>query len=152
MGEFLSKILNQLKEIFNKLDKTKKIIVGVVIAVVMISFTVLFSVSSDEPNSILFSDLPSQEFGLVTKKLDEMGFYFTTSGTTTIKVKPAQRELILTRLAQEDMIPKGIPGWKLFDISKWTETEQELDIKYMRALRDEVKRHIESLSNIEKAF
>ena len=49
------------------------------------------------------------------------------------------------------MIPKGIPGWKLFDMSKWTETDRELDVKYMRALRDEIKRHIESLNNIDKA-
>jgi flagellar M-ring protein FliF len=49
------------------------------------------------------------------------------------------------------MIPKGIPGWKLFDVSKWTETEKELNVKYMRALTDEVKKHIQSLRNIEKA-
>jgi flagellar M-ring protein FliF len=100
---------------------------------------------------VLFADLPSDEFGQVTKKLDEMGFHYTTSGTTTILVNPDQREIILTRLAQENMIPKGIPGWKLFDISKWTETDKELNVKYMRALRDEIKRHIQSLKNIEKA-
>ena len=64
---------------------------------------------------------------------------------------PTERELILTKLAQEKMIPKGIPGWKLFDMTKWTETERELDVKFMRSLRDEIKRHIESLENIEKA-
>lgn len=149
--EFFTRIFNQLKEIYSKLDTTKKIIIGVVTGVLVIAFIVLFSVSSQKANVVLFSDLPSDEFGQVTKKLEEMGFHYTTSGTTTILVNPDQREIILTRLAQENLIPKGIPGWKLFDISKWTETDKELNVKYMRALRDEIKRHIESLKNVEKA-
>ncbi|HOO73371.1 MAG TPA: flagellar basal-body MS-ring/collar protein FliF [Spirochaetota bacterium] len=151
MGEFFTKVLNQVKEIFSKLDTTKKIIIGAVTSAVVIAFIVLFSVSSGEPNVLLFSDLSSDDFGQVTKKLEEMGYYYDATGTANIMVKPEQREVILTRLAQEKMIPKGIPGWKLFDISKWTETDKELDVKYMRALRDEIKRHIESLKNIDKA-
>ncbi len=149
--EFLKKLQEQIKEIYGKLDSTKKIIIGVVTGVIIVSFVLLFSVSSGEPNIVLFSELPSNDFGQVTKKLEEMGYYYDTSGTTSILVKPHEREVILTRLAQENMIPRGIPGWKLFDISKWTETDRELDVKYMRALRGEVKRHVESLKNIDKA-
>ena len=151
MGEFISKLIAQVREIFSKLDRTKKIIIGTVAGVVFISFMVLFSVSSGEPYQVLFTDLPSNDFGMVTKKLEEMGFRYEAKGTTNIFVKPAERDIILTKLAQENMIPKGIPGWKLFDMSKWTETDRELDVKYMRALRDEIKKHIESLKNISKA-
>lgn len=151
MENYLTKIWGQIKEVYGKLDKTKRIIIISVIGVVFISFVVLLSVSSEKANVVLFSDLPSDDFGQVTKKLDEMGIRYSTTGTTSIFVSPDQREIVMTRLAQENMIPKGIPGWKLFDISKWTETDKELDVKYMRALRDEIKRHIESLKNIEKA-
>ncbi|MBP7738554.1 MAG: flagellar M-ring protein FliF [Spirochaetes bacterium] len=149
--EFLKKLFGQMKEIFNKLDRTKKIIIGVVTGVVVVAFIVLFSVSSGQPNVVLFSELSADDFGQVTKKLDEMGYHYQASGQTNIMVKPTDRELILTKLAQEKMIPKGIPGWKLFDMTKWTETERELDVKYMRAVRDEIKRHIESLASIDKA-
>jgi len=149
--DFFIKLYKQVKEIFLKLDTTKRIIIGAVAGGVVIAFVVLFSVSSGEPNVVLFSKLSADDFGQVTKKIEDMGYYYSVSGTTGILVKPHEREVILTRLAQEKMIPSGIPGWKLFDISKWTETEKELDIKYMRALRDEVRRHIESLKNIEKA-
>jgi len=151
MVEFFKKLLDQAKELFAKLDTTKKIIIGSVFGVVVVAFIVLFSISSGRPEVLLFSDLPADEFGRVTKKLEEMGHSYSTKGTTSVFVRPEKREVILTQLAQENMIPKGIPGWKLFDMSKWTETERELDVKYMRALRDEVKRHIESLKNIEKA-
>jgi flagellar M-ring protein FliF len=151
MMELFNRLLSQLKDIYGKLDKTKRIIIISVAVVLVVAFVVLFSVSSDKANVVLFSTLPADDFGQVTKKLDEMGFKYSTTGTTTIFVSPGQREIIMTRLAQENMIPKGIPGWKLFDLSKWTETDKEINIKYMRALRDEVKRHIESLKNIDKA-
>lgn len=151
MMEFLKKFLNQGKEIFSKLDRTKKIIIGVVTGVVVVAFAVLLTVSTSHPNVVLFSELSSEDFGQVTKKLEEMGYQYNTVGTTGVMVKPQERDLIMTRLAQEQMIPKGIPGWKLFDMTKWTETDRELDVKYMRALRDEIKRHIESLKNISKA-
>ncbi|MDX9818993.1 MAG: flagellar basal-body MS-ring/collar protein FliF, partial [Desulfococcus multivorans] len=151
MLEFFKKIFTQLTEIFGKLDTTKKVIIGVVTGTVVIAFIVLFSVSSGQPNVVLFSELTADDFGQVTKKMDEMGFRYETSGQTSIMVRPGDREVILTKLAQEQMIPRGIPGWKLFDMTKWTETERELDVKFMRSLRDEIKRHIESLENIEKA-
>ncbi len=151
MPELIKKLFEQVKEIYGKLDNTKKIIIGVVVGVVVIAFIVLFSVSSEHPRVILFADLSSNDFGQVTKKLEEMGYQYNTSGTTSIFVQQKDKDVIMTRLAQENLIPKGIPGWQLFDISKWTETDKELDVKYMRALRDEVKRHIESLKNIDKA-
>jgi flagellar M-ring protein FliF len=151
MGDFLTKLISQVREVFGKLDRTKRIIIGVVAGVVVVAFVLLFTVSGGQSDVVLFSDLSSNDFGTVTKKLEEMNYRYSTSGTTSIFVKPSEREIILTKLAQEDSIPKGIPGWKLFDISKWTETDREIDVKYMRALRDEVRRHIESLKNIDKA-
>lgn len=149
--DFLRNLITQLKDIYGKLDTTKRIVIGVVLGVVVIAFIVLFTVSSDQQRVVLFAELDSNDFGQVTKKLDEMGFRYATGGTTSIYVSPQEKEIIMTKLAQESMIPKGIPGWKLFDISKWTETDRELDVKYMRALRDEIKRHIESLTNIDRA-
>ena len=149
--EFLKKLLEQAKEIWGKLDTQKKIIIGSIGGVILIAFVVLFAVSADKPNVMLFTDLPTEEFGSVTKKLDELGIKYTTSGSNTVMVDSKMRELAMTKLAQENAIPKGVPGWKLFDMTKWTETDREIDVKFMRALRDELKRHIEALTPIEKA-
>ena len=151
MNELFNRIINQIKEIYGKLDRTKKIIIGVVIGVIIVSFAVLLSVSHTEPNALLFANLESNDFGQVTKKLEEMGFFYQTTGTTSIFVKPAERELIVTKLAQENILPKGRTGYELFDKSNWTETDKELDVKYMRALRGEIQKHIESLKNIDRA-
>ncbi len=151
MGTFFQKIAAQIKEVFSKLDNTKRIIIGVVTVVIIASFITLFAVSSSEPNIPLFSGLSANDFGQVTKKLDEMGIYYEVSGSSDILVRPEERVNIVTKLAQDDMLPKGIPGYQLFDVSKWTETDRELDIKYMRALRGEITKHLESLQNIDKA-
>jgi flagellar M-ring protein FliF len=149
--DFIKKLIEQGKAILSKLNTTQKIIVGSVAGAIIVAFIVLFAVSAEKPNVVLFTDLPSDELGQITKKLEEMGYKYNTSGSSTVYVDPKQREVIMTRLAQENSIPKGIPGWKLFDLTKWTETDREIDVKFMRALRDELKRHIESLKNIEKA-
>ncbi|HRX16362.1 MAG TPA: flagellar basal-body MS-ring/collar protein FliF [Spirochaetota bacterium] len=149
--DFVKQMVSQLKDVFDKLTTAKKAIVGAVCAVFVISFIALFSISSETPKSVLFTELSAADFGQVTKKLEELGYHYTTTGTTAIHVDPKDREIIMTRLAQEDMIPKGIPGWQLFDVSKWTETDREIDVKYMRALRGSIQKHIESLKPIEKA-
>jgi flagellar M-ring protein FliF len=149
--DFLKKLFERGKEIYSKLDTTKKIIIGSIAGVVLIAFVVLFAVSANKPNVVLFTELPTEEFGSVTKKLDELGIKYTTSGSNTVLVDAKFRETAMTKLAQENAIPKGVPGWKLFDMSKWTETDREIDVKFMRALRDELKRHIEALTPIDKA-
>ncbi len=149
--DFLKNLLRQIREVFNGLSMTKKIIVGVIALTVVIAFGVLFTVSGQDPKIVLFADLSADDFGQVTKKLEELSYEYSTSGTTSIFVNPDKREEILTKLAQEDMIPKGIPGWKLFDMTNWTETDRELDVKYMRALQGAIVSHIQSLEPVEKA-
>ncbi|MBP7901955.1 MAG: flagellar M-ring protein FliF [Spirochaetes bacterium] len=149
--ELLKKLALQAKEAFLKLSTAKKAIVAGVILALFVAFGIMISVSGSEQKVVLFAELESKEFGEVSKKLEEMGYKYSTTGTTGILVSPQERDIILTRLAQEDLIPKGVPGWQLFDMSKWTETDREIDVKYMRALTGELKRHLESLKNIEKA-
>ncbi|MFW5808768.1 MAG: flagellar basal-body MS-ring/collar protein FliF [Spirochaetota bacterium] len=149
--DYLKNLLSQAQEVFGKLSTAQKIIIGAVGAILVVSFVILFTFSSDTPRVVLFSDLSANDFGQVTKQLEDMGYRYSTTGTTTVLVEPDERDIIMTKLAQEDMIPKGIPGWQLFDVSKWTETDREIDVKFMRALRGAVKRHIESLEPIETA-
>ncbi|MBP8081982.1 MAG: flagellar M-ring protein FliF [Spirochaetes bacterium] len=149
--ELLKKLALQAKEAFLKLSTAKKAIVAGVVLALFVAFGIMISVSGSEQKVVLFAQLESKEFGEVSKKLEEMGYKYSTTGTTGILVSPQERDIILTRLAQEDLIPKGVPGWQLFDMSKWTETDREIDVKYMRALTGELKRHLESLKNIEKA-
>lgn len=142
MPEFLQKILDQTKELFQKLDTTKKAILGGVIAVVIASVIILANVSSQRNKVVLFQDLAAKDFSEVTKKLDALGYNYSGSGTSMITVDPDERQEIITKLAQENLIPAGVQGWELFDLEKFTETQFDKDIKKFRALKGAIEKSL----------
>ncbi|TGM01409.1 flagellar basal-body MS-ring/collar protein FliF [Leptospira jelokensis] len=151
MPEPLQKIIDNLKELFNKLDKTKKMILAGVLAVVVVAIIILSNVSSQRNRVVLFKDLDSKDFSEVTKKLDALGYSYGSSETSVITVDPEQRQEIVTKLAQENLIPAGVTGWELFDIEKFTETQFDKDIKKYRALKGAIEKSLNTLRPIEKA-
>ena len=151
MNELFSKMINRVKETSRKLDRTKKIIIGVVIGAAIVSFTVLLCVSHSEPDTLLFANLRQDDCDQVTKKLEEMGYYCKTNETTSIFVKPSERAVIVMKLAQEHLLPKGVGGFRLIDIPSWVDPKREFGAEYMRALCKEIQKHIESLKNIHRA-
>ncbi|TGK06281.1 flagellar basal body M-ring protein FliF [Leptospira fletcheri] len=152
MPEQLQKILNNIKEFFGSLDMTKKLILGGVALTVLVAIGLLATVSSQKNRIILFKDLTSKDFAEVTKKLDSMGYQYGTSDTSVISVDPEQRQEIITKLAQENLIPAGVQGWELFNVEKFTETQFDKDIKKYRALKGAIEQSLMTLRPVDKAF
>ncbi|MEM7182205.1 MAG: flagellar basal-body MS-ring/collar protein FliF [Spirochaetota bacterium] len=152
MPEQIQKMLNQIKELSSKLDKNKKIILGAVFGLVIVAIIVISSISLQKNYVVLFKDIQTKDFAEITKKMDAMGYDYDTSGTSTISVNPEQRQEIVTKLAQEDLIPAGVHGWELFDIEKFTETQFDKDIKKYRALKGAIEGSLQTLRPIDKAF
>jgi flagellar M-ring protein FliF len=152
MREQIQKLLNQLKELSGKLDKTKKMMLGGVVAVILIAVIALSSFSLQRNYSILFQDLQSKDFSEITKKLDALGYKYSSSDTSIISVDPEKRQEIITKLAQENLIPAGVQGWELFDVEKFTETQFDKDIKKYRALKGAIENSLKTLRPIDKAF
>ena len=140
MPESLQKVINQIKELFAKLDSTKKIILGSVFAIVVIAIIILSTFSLDKNAVILFKDLQQKDYGEITKKLDALGYKYSGSGDSIISVDPEKRQEIITKLAQENLIPVGVQGWELFDIEKFTETQFDKDVKKYRALKGAIEK------------
>jgi flagellar M-ring protein FliF len=151
MPESIAKFFTQFKELFGKLDSTKRIILGTVVGVIIIAVVVLSTLSTQKNGVVLFKDLPAKEFAEITKKLDAMGYSYSASDTSIISVDPDQRQEIITKLAQENLIPTGVQGWELFDIEKFTETQFDKDIKKYRALKGAIEKSLSTLRSIEKA-
>lgn len=152
MPEQIQKILNQLKELSGKLDKNKKLMLGGVVVVLLIAIIGLSSFSLQKNYVVLFQELQAKDFGEITKKLEAMGYKYSTSDTSVISVDPEKRQEIITRLAQDNLIPAGVQGWELFDIEKFTETQFDKDVKKYRALKGAIENSLKTLRSIEKAF
>jgi len=151
MAETLKKLQEQLKELFSKLDTTKKAILAAVFGIIVIVIIVLSSLSLKKNNVILFKDLQPKEYSEITKKLDALGYAYSSSDTSIISVDPDKRQEIITKLAQENLIPVGVQSWELFDIEKFTETQFDKDIKKYRALKGAIEKSLMTLNSIEKA-
>ncbi len=151
MPESIQNLLNQSKELFGKLDNTKKIILAGVIAAVIIGVIVLSSVSLEKNNVILFKDLQTKDFSEITKKLDALGYKYSSSDSSIVSVEADKRQEIITKLAQENLIPVGVQGWELFDMDKFTETQFDKDVKKYRALKGAIEKSLMTLKPIEKA-
>ena len=144
-------ILNQAKEFLNKLNLVQKIIIGGVASALITSLIIVGKVSSDKDMIVLSTDLETTEFASITSKLKELDFVFKTEGIHTVLVPPASKNEVLMALAQENLLPKGVPGYELFDLDNWSETQFEKDIKKQRALMGEISRTLETLRSIDKA-
>jgi len=151
MPEQLQRVLDQLKTLFSKLDNTKKIILGSVFGTIIVAVIILSSVSLQKNSVVLFKDLQPKDFSEITKKLDAMGYKYSASDTSIISVEPDKRQEIITKLAQENLIPAGVQGWELFDIEKFTETQFDKDIKKYRALKGAIEKSLMTLRSIDKA-
>jgi flagellar M-ring protein FliF len=152
MPEILQKILDQAKDLFQKLDTTKKAILGGVLAAIIVAVVVLANVSSTRNKVILFKDLSAKDYSEISKKLEAMGYNYSGSDTSIISVEPDFRQEIITKLAQENLIPAGVQGWELFDVEKFTETQFDKDIKKYRALKGAIEKSLMTLRPIDKAY
>ncbi len=144
-------IFEKIKEIFEKLSLVQKILTGSILVVVLVALIFIGSFSSKKNLVALGVNLEVKDFAAITTKLADTGHYFETSDAHTIYIKPPQKNEILMILAQENLLPKGIPGYELFDIDNWSETQFEKDIKKQRALMGEISRTLETLRSIKKA-
>lgn len=152
MPEQVQKILNNIREFFTTLDTTKKLILGGVALTVLIAIGILSTISLQKNRVVLFKDLTSKDFAEVTKKLDSLGYQYGSSDTSVITVDPEQRQEIVTKLAQENLIPAGVQGWELFNVDKFTETQFDKDIKKYRALKGAIEQSLMTLRSVDKAY
>ncbi len=144
-------VLSKLKNVWGKLNTTQKIIIFSSIAVVLIGFIFVVSMSTTETYSLLFKKpLSPEDYARITKKLEEWGVQFDTKDDKYILVKDESTSKYLRmKLGQEGILPQGIKGWELFDIEKFTTTDFERNVKLQRAIIGEIEKSLKMLDDIE---
>lgn len=151
MPEGLQQLLNKIKELWNKLDTTKKITLGIVIAIIVATFAFIGSYSKKPAMEVLYDNLSSSDYAAITKFLDASGYEWKGTGTSTIYVNGLKRQEIITKLAQENLIPAGVEGWELFNMSRWDETTFDKNVKLHRAIKGSLEQMLMTLDFIKSA-
>ncbi|MBW7859105.1 MAG: flagellar M-ring protein FliF, partial [Leptonema sp. (in: Bacteria)] len=150
MPEALSNLLGKITDFWGGLDTTKKIIFGAIVGVVLISFALMGSYSKKPAQELLYGDLSASDYSAITKQLEASGYEYSGSGTSTIYVDGLKRQEIVTKLAQENLIPAGVEGWQLFNMSRWDETTLDKDVKLHRAVKGSLEQMLMSLDYVKK--
>ena len=151
MLNILKSIVVQAQGIWNTLDSAKKIILAAILGGLVLAFASMAAFSTRAPRVLLYSDLSSDEYGKITKSLDAMGVSWSGSGTTSVFVDGKQRQAVITHLAQDNLIPAGVEGYEIFDMSRWDETTFDKNIKLHRAIKGSLEKMLMTLDFVKQA-
>jgi flagellar M-ring protein FliF len=151
MPEGLKNIFNKLVEVWNKLDTTKKITLGIVLAIVVGTFAFIGSYSKKPAMEVLYDNLSASDYAAITKFLEASGYEWKGIGTSTIYVNGLKRQEIITKLAQENLIPAGVEGWEIFNMSRWDETTFDKNVKLHRAIKGSLEQMLMTLDFVKSA-
>ncbi len=154
MNEMLKKTLERLKTLWGSWGLVQKLILGGVIIAVIAGIVMLVSVSG-APTQIRLISTPissDDELRQITSRLDQEGISFSVGEGNVLYVDDeATRSRANAILLREDLIPKGTDPWAVFTIDRFTVTDFERNINLRKAIIQEVTKHIESISDVDKA-
>ncbi|OHD25228.1 MAG: flagellar M-ring protein FliF [Spirochaetes bacterium GWB1_59_5] len=154
MNEMLKKTLERLKTLWSSWGLVQKLILGGVVIAVIAGIVMLVSVSG-APTQIRLISTPissDDELRRITSRLDQEGISFSIGEGNVLYVDDEQtRSRANSILLREDLIPKGTDPWAVFSIDRFTVTDFERNINLRKAIIQEVTRHIETISDVDKA-
>ena len=144
-------IVKKLQEIWSKSNQNQKLLVfgiagGFLFCIILISYF-----STSKTKVLLYESLSPSDYSEISKKLDVSNYKWSGIGTHSIYVLTNERQKILTELAQDNLLPVGVEGYEIFDMSRWDETTFEKNIKLHRAIKGSLEKMLMTLDFIKKA-
>jgi len=152
--DFFSKLLEQVRNLWGKWSMPQKLILAGIVVAVIIGIIALVSVSSS-PSMVPVIDAPIVDVETrdrITTRINQEGYKSSISATGVIMVPDAiAARRMRGILIQEGLVPQGIDPWKIFDKERWTISDFERDVNFLRAQTQMVKDHIKALDGVDDA-
>ncbi|RKX54989.1 MAG: flagellar M-ring protein FliF [Thermotoga sp.] len=153
--EFLKKILNYLKGLFEKwkgLPTSQKILVSGILVSILVGFVFLIYTSLKVEYVVLVKNVGEREAGIIAKKLDDMGIpYKAGPGGTILVPKNLNVYSIRMKLASEGVLGTVTKGFELVETQPFGATSFDKQVRYQIALQGELERTISSLQAVKYA-
>ena len=157
MREYLLQLKTQAIELWQKMSRLQKIIIGGS-AVLLCGTLILLARGATKPDyGALFTKLDDQQAGQIIAKLKEKKIQYqlseggSTGAGTTISVPTKDISQTRLELAGEGLPTGGVVGFESFDNTKFGETDTDRRARYLRALQGELTRTIEGMAEVDKA-
>jgi flagellar M-ring protein FliF len=142
----VNEILTQIKNLWNKMDTTRRTMVAVVLLLVL--GTIFFGVRwvRFPRYELLYSRLSEQDRSEIITKLEELRIPYRTSVGGGIEVPNAVS--VRANLLKEGIPRGGVVGWEIFDQSSFSATDFTNQINRQRAIAGELTRTLQRLDGI----
>lgn len=152
MGEWLKKYIDQLKELWEKLNKRAKIIIGLSVLGIIVALGFLIFLGGSQDYKPLFGQLSPQDADAVVKTLEEKNInYKLADNGSTILVPAGVAQKTRLDMAGEGLPEKGVVGFEIFDQTNFGTTDFVRKVNFYRALGGEMSRTIQNMNIIEYA-
>ncbi len=141
--------IEQLRNIWNKMDKTRRWIVIVSALVLVVSLILIIWIVGAPRYELLYSKLDEESKAQIVVKLNDLRVPFRETPSGGIEVPNATT--VRANLLQQGIPNGGSVGWEIFDKSTFSDTDFTNSIKKQRAVTGEIERTLRNLAGIEKA-
>lgn len=153
MNEWLLKIKENFKKIWDSLPKVQKIgIVSLIASLIL--FIIIFGVLSTRVQyEALFTELEAKDAALIKDYLDKQNIDYKISGSgTVIEVDKNKKYAVRLDISKNGLMPtNGTVGFEIFDTTKIGATEFDKKMMFLRAQKGELERTIKSLEQVKSA-
>lgn len=148
MPELIQKIIQP----FLALSPSKRWIIGGVIGLSVLLFTMLIVVANKADYRPLFSNLTGEDAGEIVKKLKEQKIPYKIESDGKAILVPSDKVYDLRLSMASDGLPQGGGvGFEIFDRKNFGMTEFVQKLNYQRALQGELSRTISQLVGVDQA-
>jgi flagellar M-ring protein FliF len=147
--ENLKEFIEQLKNIWNKMDNTRRWIIVISVAVVLVSILLISWLTNRPRFELLYSKLDEESKAQIIVKLNEMKIPYRETASGGIAVPSATN--VRANLLQQGIPNGGSVGYEIFDKSTFSDTDFTNSIKKQRAITGEIERTLRKLAGIDDA-
>ena len=152
MPAFFARVVDNSKEIFNKLNMIQRMALAAG-AVIVLALGIGLSIWASRPEyRVLYSNLGPEDASHVVKALqtDKIPYQLTDNGTTIMVPREVVYDQRIKIAGEGGLIGQGI-GFEIFDKVKVGQTDFIQKINYTRALQGELSRTISEFPSVESA-
>ena len=134
------------------LSPNKRLVVGGVVLLSILFFSMLIVVANKTDYRPLFANLTSEDAGEIVKKLKEQKVPYQIAADGKAILVPSDKVYDLRLSLASDGLPQGGGvGFEIFDRKNFGVTEFVQKLNYQRALQGELSRTISQLTGVEQA-
>jgi len=152
MNEFFKKIFTRAASLWAGWSMMQRGIMIAVIVAVAGGLIALLRISST-PVRISVIDYPIRDEDVrerIVRRINQENIEVTVTANGMVQVDDqVTARRMRGILIREDLIPRGVDPWQVFDRERWTITDFERNVNFQRAQRDMIIDHIKALDDVD---